>query len=167
MCAVEDLDARALVGVLEWERDGPQFGGKLLVRQAGDVDVALDVGDLRDRLLALLGRGVGQRSLGELDVLQVHFFELAFAVGLQHDRDGVGSFAAGERQISVARRRVDGQVVDHNLLDVGAQQRGDLAVDVHELEFAFGGRGAVAGVDGEDGGALGVADEQDAFRTEG
>ena len=72
------------------------------------------------------------------------------------------------RNVDVAGDRVDGHVVEEQLLGVDADHRGDLVVEAFDLGpiRAFGG-GAVAGVDGEDGGALRVADEEDAVGAEG
>ena len=53
MGAVENLDAGALFRFGERERDSPKRGGELLVRQSGDKDPAIDIGQIGDRILAL------------------------------------------------------------------------------------------------------------------
>ncbi len=170
MRAVEDLDVGAFVGPLERERDGTQVGREVLVGHAGDVEAVLDEGQVRDRLLAALalGDGVGERRLAEFHVFEIEGVDFAGAVHAEQQRGGVRPLAARRRDVDVAGDRVDGHVVEEELLGVDADHRGDLVVDAFDLGpvGALGGR-AVAGVEGEDGGALRVADEENAFGSEG
>ena len=92
------------------------------------------------------------------------------SVGLHSDeeRNGFGPAAARDRQVDISRSRIDGQIVDHDLLGIGAEHRGNLAGDVLDLELALFCRlGVVAGVDREERRPCGIAHEQNAVGPEG
>src|SRR5205814_355710 len=63
MSTVENLDAGAAIGFLEWERDGPQGRGEVLVGYPGDVKFAVGIAQGGDGLLASLLVGIGQLNL--------------------------------------------------------------------------------------------------------
>ena len=136
--AVADLDAGAVIDLRERERDHAQLRGELLVRQAGHDDLA--VGELQiggHVLAALVGRRrVGNRGLRVHHVLERELAELARRVDANDHRLGVGALAARHGQKRAAGVGVDGQVVDQNVLGRGAQQRGDLLVDLFDVQAA-------------------------------
>jgi len=78
-------------------------------------------------------------------------------------------FAATARHghVDVLGDGVHCHVVDHDLRGAGAEPRGDLPLQVGQLEFLALAAGLpVVGVHGEDGSALPVADEEDAVGAE-
>ena len=169
MRAVEDLHARALVGFCERERNRPQARVEVLVGQPGNVNAAVEVRQVRDRFAALAALcRLGKLRLGEVHVLERELVDLAFPVHFHHDRRCIRPAAARQRQVGVARRGVDGQVVDQDFLLGRAEHGRDLTIDAFDLERAGSSVGcAVARVDGKDGRALGIAQEQDSLGTEG
>jgi hypothetical protein len=94
-------------------------------------------------------------------------FDLFRTIDLDQHGHGIRAAAAADAKISIARNGIHGQVGNQDFLGVDADGAGDFGVDT--LHFDGAGRlgGGVAGVDGEDGGALGVADEKNALGPEG
>src|SRR5262249_27502887 len=159
--AMKDLDARAVINFLEGVGNGAELRGKLLARQAGDVDNSFDELNVGNGLLAELSLGgFWQGRLGVGHIFKINLFQLTLATDTEDHRGGVRALAARQREVDFAADRVDLHVVDLQLLRVDAQQRGYFAVETLDVDAAVSFAGlAVADVNGEDGGALRIADE--------
>ena len=153
----------------ERERDGDQARREFLVREPGDEDAAVDVGDVGDRFvrsgsprcLAPGREHWAARPWRTGRPRAANSSSLPSAPTRRSTGSGVGPAAAGDRQIDIARHRVDRQVVDQDLLGLGPEHGGDLAGHVLDLTGALGAGVRSRGVDREDGGPLGVAHEED------
>ena len=177
--AVVDLDSGAAADGLEGVRHRAQRRGELLVGEAGDDHAAVDVRDVGDRFLAriaaasarghgLVGRGVRQRGLGELHLVERDDLELAGGRDAHQHRSGVGPAAAGDREIGGVRHGVDHHVVDEDLVGRGSEEGGDLLVDpVDSDALHVGAAGGVVRGDRKDRGGVRVGGEEDAVRPEG
>ena len=88
------------------------------------------------------------------------------SVSLPDERRGVGSAAAGRRDVDVLRNRVHRNIINKDVARHDADQGGELFVDPLDIDLRGRGGRAVAGFDRGNGAADRVADKQHAVRTE-
>ena len=97
-----------------------------------------------------------------LDVVEREFGDRAGAVDGQDDA-GLG-LERLQRDIGLARRGIDGELANLDVLGLQAELAGEDLIDVGDLGLGPGGRLGVAGLDGDDLGA--AADQQQAVGPE-
>src|SRR4051812_34557394 len=126
-----DFDARAFIDSLEWEWNRAEIRRKLLVRKAGDDNVVIDEGEIRDGIdaVSFVGGGVRQRGFRMLDVVEGDFFKLSRRVDADDHRSCRRSAAARYGKIDLVRDRIDREVIDEDLIGCGSQHSCNFRID--------------------------------------